>query len=110
MFGTDHGFPSHQLGYISGMTESDPNDGALRLDKWLWMARFCRTRALAQTFAGKGRIRLNGRVVEKPHALVRPGDILTLPLPGGVQVVRIVALPVRRGPAPEAQAGYERLP
>lgn len=93
------------------MTASDPdNTPALRLDKWLWMARFCRTRALAQGFAGKGRIRLNGRVVEKPHALVRPGDVLTLPLPGGVRVIRILALPVRRGPAPEAQAGYEAVP
>ena len=92
------------------MAETGGNDGALRLDKWLWMARFCRTRALAQGFAEKGRIRLNGRVVEKPHALVRPGDVLTLPLPGGVRVIRILALPVRRGPAPEAQAGYEVIP
>ena len=92
------------------MASDDAAGDALRLDKWLWMARFCRTRALAQGFAEKGRIRINGRVVEKPHALVRSGDVLTLPLPGGVQVVRILALPVRRGPAPEAQAGYERLP
>jgi ribosome-associated heat shock protein Hsp15 len=92
------------------MSGTGGNDGALRLDKWLWMARFCKTRALAQGFAEKGRIRLNGRVVEKPHALVRPGDVLTLPFPGGVRVVRILTLPERRGPAPEAQAGYEVIP
>lgn len=92
------------------MTESDTGNGALRLDKWLWMARFCKTRSLAQGFAEKGRIRVNGRVVEKPHALVRPGDVLTLPLPKGVCVVRILALPQRRGPAAEAQAGYEVIP
>lgn len=83
---------------------------ALRLDKWLWLIRFCKTRALAQKLAGKGRIRINGRVVDKPHALVRVGDVLTVPLPAAVQVVRVVALPLRRGPAAEAQATYERLP
>lgn len=84
--------------------------GSLRLDKWLWMTRFSKTRSLAQGFAAKGRIRINGRVIEKPHALVRVGDILTLPLPGGVRVVRVLGLPVRRGPADEAQATYEVIP
>lgn len=92
------------------MASDDAAGATLRLDKWLWMARVCKTRALAQTFAGKGRIRINGRVVDKPHALVRPGDVLTLPLPGGVRVVRILVLPLRRGPAPEAQVGYETIP
>jgi len=84
--------------------------GSLRLDKWLWLARVCKTRALGQRLAGKGRIRINGRVVDKPHALVRVGDVLTLPLPAGVKVIRILSLPVRRGPAPEAQAIYDVIP
>ncbi|WP_430397053.1 RNA-binding S4 domain-containing protein [Ferrovibrio sp.] len=82
---------------------------SLRLDKWLHHARFCKTRALAQTLIGKSRIRINGRVAEKPHNLVRAGDVLTLPLPGGVKVVRLLSLPQRRGPAPEAQASYEEI-
>jgi len=94
------------------MTDPGPAgaDGSLRLDKWLWMVRLCKSRALAQTLAEKGRIRINGRVVDKPHAQVRPGDVLTLPLSGGVRVLRILSLPVRRGPAPEAQATYTEIP
>ncbi|HEX6960148.1 MAG TPA: RNA-binding S4 domain-containing protein [Ferrovibrio sp.] len=92
------------------MDMDDIPAGGLRLDKWLWMARFCKSRSIAQSFAEKGRIRINGRVVDKPHALVRSGDVLTLPLAGGVRVVRILSLPVRRGPAPEAQSGYVEIP
>jgi ribosome-associated heat shock protein Hsp15 len=92
----------------------DENDdtaaGALRLDKWLWMTRFCKTRAVAQKLANKGRIRINGRVVDKPHALVRVHDVLTLPLPAGVTVLKVLHLPERRGPAPEARASYEPIP
>ncbi len=90
--------------------DDDDLPGALRLDKWLWMTRFCKTRALAQKLAGKGRIRINGRVVDKPHALVRVGDVITLPLPAGVKVLKVLHLPERRGPAPEAQASYELIP
>lgn len=90
--------------------DNDSPPGAVRLDKWLWMVRFCKSRALAQGFAEKGRIRINGRVVEKTHAQVRIGDVLTLPLPSGVRVVRVVSLPARRGPAPEAQATYVEIP
>lgn len=93
------------------MSDDDGSEReALRLDKWLWLTRFCKTRAIGQKLAGKGRIRINGRVVDKPHALVRVGDVLTLPLPAGVKVIRIVSLPVRRGPAPEARASYDVVP
>lgn len=92
------------------MTEDENETAALRLDKWLWLARVCKTRTIGQKMAGKGRIRVNGRVVDKPHALVRVGDVLTLPLPAGVKVIRILSLPSRRGPAPEAQATYEIMP
>lgn len=88
----------------------DDIPGAVRLDKWLWMTRFCKTRAIAQKLANKGRIRINGRVVDKPHALVRAGDVLTLPLPAGVKVLKVLHLPERRGPASEAQASYDLIP
>jgi ribosome-associated heat shock protein Hsp15 len=90
--------------------DDDTTPDALRLDKWLWMTRFCKTRAIAQKLAGKGRLRINGRVVDKPHALVRAGDVITLPLPAGVKVLKVLHLPERRGPASEAQASYELIP
>jgi len=94
------------------MRDDDDDDlpDALRLDKWLWMTRFCKTRALAQKLASKGRIRINGRVVDKPHALVRVSDVITLPLPAGVKVLKVLHLPERRGPASEAQASYDLIP
>lgn len=78
----------------------------IRIDKWLWHARFCKTRGIAQAAARAGRIRLNGQRVEKAGTEVKPGDTLTLPRGREVVAVRIVALGSRRGPAAEAQALY----
>jgi ribosome-associated heat shock protein Hsp15 len=78
-----------------------------RLDKWLFHARFYRTRQLAQAATVAGRVRLNGIKVEKPGHIVKPGDILTLGKGGQVVVVRVLALAQRRGPPSEAQALYE---
>jgi ribosome-associated heat shock protein Hsp15 len=86
-----------------------PPPTGLRVDKWLWHARFCKTRATAQRKVEPGLIRLNGQSVEKPSALVRPGDVLTLPIAGEVIVLRVLALGTRRGPPAEARALYERL-
>lgn len=80
----------------------------LRLDKWLWRARFFKTRALAATAAQKG-YRLNGARAAKTHALVRPGDVLTFRQAGAVRVIRVLDLGERRGPAREAAALYEDL-
>jgi len=85
------------------------SEGSLRLDKWLWQARFFRTRALAAKLVAEGKVRVNARRVSKPSRAVAPGDTLTFPQGRAVRVVRIVALPVRRGPAPEAQACYHDL-
>jgi ribosome-associated heat shock protein Hsp15 len=81
----------------------------IRIDKWLWHARFCKTRGIAQAAARSGRIRLNGQRVEKAGTEVRPGDTLTLPRGREVVAVRVVALGTRRGPAAEAQALYQVL-
>ncbi len=80
-----------------------------RLDKWLFHARFYRTRPLAQAATQAGRVRLNGTRIEKPAHTVKPGDVLTLGRGGQVVAVRIVALAERRGPATEAQKLYEVL-
>jgi ribosome-associated heat shock protein Hsp15 len=82
---------------------------ATRLDKWLFHARFYRTRPLAQAAAQAGRVRLNGVRIEKPGQAIKPGDVLTLGRGGQVMAVRIVALAERRGPATEAQKLYEVL-
>ncbi|HWY65415.1 MAG TPA: RNA-binding S4 domain-containing protein [Rhizomicrobium sp.] len=80
-----------------------------RLDKWLFHARFYRTRTLAQVAAAAGRVRLNGIKVDKPGHVVKPGDVITLGKGAQVVVVRVVALAERRGPATEARALYEVL-
>lgn len=77
-----------------------------RIDKWLWHARFYRSRALAQQAAASGLIRLNGARVEKPSASVQSGDIVTLPRGRDVLAVRIQALATRRGPFAEARKLY----
>jgi ribosome-associated heat shock protein Hsp15 len=82
---------------------------SLRLDKFLWFARIVKTRALAQAMAEKGRIRLNGRLIDRAHAPVRPGDVLSFAQRGAVRVFRIEALPTRRGPPAEARALYSEL-
>jgi ribosome-associated heat shock protein Hsp15 len=81
----------------------------LRLDRWLWQARFFKTRALAAQLAAKRRIRINRLVITKPHYRVRPGDVLTFPYGQTVRVVRVLALGTRRGPASEAQTLYEEV-
>jgi len=81
----------------------------LRLDKWLWQARFFKTRSLAAELAGSGRLRLNGAHVTKPAQPVRPGDVLTFPQGSRIRVIRIEALGQRRGPAVEARTLYTDL-
>jgi ribosome-associated heat shock protein Hsp15 len=83
---------------------------SLRLDKFLWFARIVRTRALAQNMAEQGRIRIAGRVVDRAHAPVRVGDVLSFAQRGAVRVIRIETLPPRRGPAAEARLAYAELP
>jgi ribosome-associated heat shock protein Hsp15 len=91
------------------MTEPDRASEGLRLDKWLWQARFFKTRAIAAMLAGRRKIRVNNMLVTKPHHRVRPGDVLTFPQGETVRIVRVMELGVRRGPASEAQTLYEDL-
>ena len=81
----------------------------MRLDRFLWFARLAKTRSAAQTIAAEGRMRIDGRVIDRAHAAVRVGNVLTFVCNERVRVVRIAALPHRRGPAPEAQACYDDL-
>jgi ribosome-associated heat shock protein Hsp15 len=80
---------------------------AQRIDKWLWHARFARTRSAAQRLAASGHVRVNREKVMAPSRLVRPGDVLTLALGGGVKVIRVCGIAERRGGAEEARQLYD---
>jgi ribosome-associated heat shock protein Hsp15 len=81
----------------------------MRLDKALWFMRLAKSRSAAQVLIGQGHVRLNGKRVERTAQSVAAGDILVLPLPRGVTVIELIALPERRGPPAEAQGCYRVL-
>jgi len=82
---------------------------AIRIDRFLWFARLAKTRSAAQAIAGKGTLRIDGRRIERAAAPVRVGSILAFPLHGKVRVIRVEALPARRGPPAEGRACYQEL-
>ena len=87
---------------------TDRADAKLRLDKWLWHARFFKSRRLAAEAVERG-VRVNQVRVSKPARTVGPGDILTFAQAKTIRVVRVVEIGERRGPASEAQELYEDL-
>ncbi|MFD1766560.1 RNA-binding S4 domain-containing protein [Sphingorhabdus buctiana] len=82
---------------------------SLRIDKLLWHLRLSKSRSLAQALIGEGHVRLNGNRVEKPSLEVKVGDTITLPRGQGALAIRLLSIPPRRGPAPEAQACYDEI-
>jgi ribosome-associated heat shock protein Hsp15 len=80
-----------------------------RLDKWLWCARFMRAREDCAGLATEGHLRINRVPTDKPHARVRVGDVITLPLRGQVRVIEVLALAARRGPATAARLLYHEI-
>jgi ribosome-associated heat shock protein Hsp15 len=85
------------------MTEPD----AQRIDKWLWHARFARTRGAAQELARSGHVRVNRDKVREASRLVRTGDVLTLSLRRGIRVIRILRIAERRDDFDRARLLYE---
>ena len=81
----------------------------MRLDKWLWHARFFKTRSLSAKVIAAGHVRVNSTRVSKPAFAVSENDVLTFPQAKQIRVIRVLAMGSRRGPAPEAQALYEEL-
>ncbi len=88
---------------------SDPQGDLLRADKWLWFARFFKSRTLAAELCKAGKLRVSGVKVAKANHGVRVGDVLTFPQGRTIRVVRVLALGTRRGPATEARQLYEDL-
>lgn len=85
------------------------NDESLRIDKWLWHARFVKSRSLAARLCTSGGIRLGGTPVRKAHHALKVGDVLTFPLGPHIRVIEVLALGERRGPASEARTLYQDL-
>jgi len=81
------------------------NSDCHRLDKWLWYARFFKTRSMATAAINGGKVHLNAERVKPAHR-VRLGDHLSLSLQGIVAEFEVLGLPQRRGPAPEAASHY----
>ncbi len=81
----------------------------IRIDKWLWFARFFKTRSLAAKQVGAGHVRLNSQKTTKPAQNISAGDVLTFAQGSQVRVVKVLALGERRGPATEAQGLYQDL-
>ena len=81
----------------------------MRIDRFLFFIRLLKSRTLAQSLIEKGHVRLDGRRVEKSSEEVRVGSTLAFPLHDKVRVLRVLSLPSRRGPAPEARACYEEV-
>lgn len=88
---------------------SDKSDLGVRLDKWLWAARFFKTRSLATAEIDKGRVLVNG-LTAKPARDLKPGDLVEIRQGPVLRSVKVLALSHVRGPAPVAQALYEETP
>lgn len=85
------------------------SDDSQRIDKWLWYARFFKTRTAATKFVAAGKVRVNKTRVTKAGQVVQVGDILTFTLHHRLRIVEILGAGTRRGPAPEAQTLYADL-
>ena len=81
----------------------------MRIDSYLHCIRLTKSRSLAQAIIDQGHLRLNGKRVLKPSEPVHVGSIIALPLRGDVRVLKVVALPARRGPPGEARCAYEEI-
>ena len=88
---------------------ASPDSNGQRLDKWLWRARFFKTRTLAAKLSNGGHVRSGGNPITKAHHQVRTGDVLTFAQGRYIRVVKVLALGTRRGPATEARTLYEDL-
>jgi ribosome-associated heat shock protein Hsp15 len=91
------------------MEDGEGSGRAQRIDKWLWHARFLKTRGLASRLVSDGKVRVNREKIAKPSHSVRPGDVITATIAGRVRVTRVVAIGERRGPPAEARTLYQDL-
>ena len=88
---------------------SEPKRQTIRIDKWLWHARFFKTRGLCAKLVTGGHCRVNDGLVSKASFGVGVGDVLTFSQNDDVRIIQIAQISTRRGPAPEAQELYQDL-
>ena len=81
----------------------------MRIDRYLHCIRLVKSRTLAQALVGRGHVRIDGKRVAKASEPVRPGSVIVVPLHEQVRILRVLALPDRRGPASEARCAYEEI-
>jgi ribosome-associated heat shock protein Hsp15 len=89
------------------LADTHPDSASLRLDKWLWFARFARTRSMATKLCLDGRVEVGGTLAAKPHHQVRIGDRIALTQGRARRRLTVAALGERRGPAIEARRLYD---
>ena len=82
----------------------------MRIDRFLDCIRLVKSRTLAQALVDAGHVRIDGKRIDKPSEPVRVGSVIAFPLRDEVRVLRVLALPDRRGPPAEARACYEEVP
>lgn len=81
----------------------------MRIDRFLFFVRLTKSRTLAQGIVEQGHVRIDGKRIAKPSEEIRAGSIVALPIHDRVRIIRVVALPSRRGPASEARLHYEEV-
>ncbi len=91
------------------MDKTADSANTIRIDRWLWFARFFKSRNIAAKMVQGRKVRLNSVIVTKASINVKAGDVLTFQQAKAIRVVKIKDIGTRRGPAPEAQGLYEDL-
>ena len=81
----------------------------MRIDRFLHCIRLAKSRSIAQAMVETGHLRVDGKRIQKASDPVKVGSVVALPLHGSVRILRVLALPERRGPAAEARLCYEEL-
>ena len=92
--------------------DPEPSSGRrfpVRIDRFLHCIRLVKSRTLAQSIIESGHVRIDGKRVEKSSDEVRTGSVVAFPLRDRIRIIRVLTLPVRRGPSAEARACYEEL-
>ncbi|MEH6525854.1 MAG: RNA-binding S4 domain-containing protein [Sneathiella sp.] len=88
---------------------AEPKAPTLRVDKWLWFARFFKSRNIATKLVQARKLRINSVPVAKASVSIKAGDVLTFQQQKTIRVIKIIDIGARRGPASEAQTLYEDL-
>ena len=86
---------------------NNENKNSIRLDQYLFFVRFFKSRNLASKFVLNGKLRIEGTIVKKPHKSVCINDVLTIEKNDQIKIIKILKLPIRRGPFLEAKDCYE---